>query len=115
MVICWNGPPTQNLETLFASNFFQDGFTYFPLSIRRGNKQHSHAIRARVREINIELRELGRQKLVWNLSKNTRAIAGVLFRAASSPVSQARKNSESVLDDAVRETPFEIGYEADTA
>jgi hypothetical protein len=52
---------------------------------------------------------------VRNLSENSSAVSSVLLGARRTPMSQAGQDFESVGDNTVGETPFNVGYKADTA
>ena len=55
-----------------------------------------------------------RQKLMWSLEKNARAIAGVGFAAAGAAVVQVHQHLQRLLDNLVRLAAFDVDDETDT-
>ena len=109
---CGDRAPAEKPLPLIADDLV-DHFLAGPalLGISR-QEDVSHTIEARRREFR---RRDRREELVRERRQDPRAVARVLLTPASAPMDQVAQDLDSIVDDAARSPPFDMGHETDSA
>ena len=103
------------VQPFLARDALQNAFALQPLLLLHRQKDHAHAVLARLRQREAQPGALAREKLVRNLNQHARAIAGFRIAAASAAVRQIDQNLNALENDVVRFLALDVGYEADAA
>ena len=107
--------PAEDSEPFFARDALQNSLALQPLLLFHGEKNHTYAVRAGLRQCETERGAFAREKFVRDLDQHTRAVAGFRIAAARAPVRQIDQNLNALENDVVRFLAFDIGYKADAA
>ena len=108
-------PPTQNGETFFARDLFQDAFAKPPFMPLHGQERHAHSVFARGRQAEAQTCALSFEKGMRDLDENARPIARIGIAPAGSTMSEVDQNLDSLEDDVVAFLAGDISHESDAA
>ena len=93
--------PAEDLEALFGRDALEDAFALQTAVLVNGKEDHSHAVCARLRQLNAEFAALAREEDVRNLNQNSGAIARLRIAACGSAMGEVDEDLETLADDVV--------------
>ena len=107
--------PAQHGLAFFCDYRLQPPFAgAAPVGVRR-QKHHTHAVRARLGQIEAGRGARFAQEAVRHLEQDAGAVARAFFAAAGAAVVQIDENGQTLLDDVVRTPALDVHDEADAA
>src|SRR6185295_3406279 len=108
-------PPAQNRQTLFFRDALDDAFADKPLLRFHRQEHHSHAVSSGLGERKPQSRAFAGKKLVRNLDRDARAIAGFRIAAASPAMRQIDQDLNAFAYDLMGLFAIEVDDKAHSA
>ena len=107
-------PPAEQPRVLFRDHSLKECLTR---SAGRGlwrEKDHTDAILARVRQLQLNIKGSTSKKFVWDLQQNSSSVTGARITALRTTVIEILQDLESPLDDRARAFSLNVNYEANS-